>query len=310
MNTETRIIEPGQMEPPMGEIPFLFLPAKDLFARRAARFRLLSKGHPLGDYLAFLAFLAEAQQEVLDQSLPMPLPGPDEQALCREKGIPLLDSRSWRRNPAWRSGLKMILQQTGRDPLPHAAIEAIEGLTRASEAGLEETADRILAGDFAAVSPQEMPFVAAALQVYWVQMASSLKADAFGRLKQGGLCPVCGSRPMAGIVRSGGREQGLRYLSCSLCASEWNMVRIKCSSCESTEGIIYYALEGSKVGVKAESCRGCNSYLKLFYLGKDPQLEAMADDLATLNLDIMMDIEGKERVGPNLFFHPGEGALT
>jgi FdhE protein len=34
-------------------------------------------------------------------------------------------------------------------------------------------------------------------------------------------------------------------------------------------------------------------------------MEAMADDLATLALDMLMDKEGKARGGPNLFFHPG-----
>ncbi|HXY55816.1 MAG TPA: formate dehydrogenase accessory protein FdhE, partial [Nitrospirota bacterium] len=54
-----------------------------------------------------------------------------------------------------------------------------------------------------------------------------------------------------------------------------------------------------------ESCNNCNSYLKLFYLAKDSRMEAMADDLATLALDMLMDKEGKMRGGPNLFFHPG-----
>ena len=171
--------------------------------------------------------------------------------------------------------------------------------------GWRKTADKILAGDLAAVSAQELPFVAAALQVYWVRMASSLKEDAFSRLEQGGACPVCGSYPSAGIVHSSGAEQGLRYLSCSLCASQWHMVRIKCSSCESTHGIDYHIVEGSNGAIKAESCDDCNSYLKLLYLGKDPQMEAIADDLATLSLDMLMNEEGKARGGPNLLFHPG-----
>jgi FdhE protein len=83
------------------------------------------------------------------------------------------------------------------------------------------------------------------------------------------------------------------------------MVRIKCSSCESTKGINHYSLEGSNGAVKAESCDNCNAYLKLLYLEKDSQMEAVADDLATLALDMLMDQEEKERNGPNLFFHPG-----
>ncbi len=84
------------------------------------------------------------------------------------------------------------------------------------------------------------------------------------------------------------------------------MVRIKCSNCESTEGINYYTLEGSNEAVKAECCDKCNFYLKLFYLEKDGQMEPTADDLATLALDMLMDREGKTRFGPNLLLHPGK----
>ena len=305
MSTGVRILEPGEIEVPAGEIRFLFLPGGDLFARRAERLLFLSKGHPLGDYLTFLALLADAQQEALNEFPMLSMPGPGEQALCREHGTPLLSARSRQRDPAWRRGLKMILQKMREAALPPAASGTVDGLMQASETRLEETAERILAGNPADISPQDLPFVAAALQVYWVHMTSSLREDAFGRPEQGGMCPVCGSYPSVGIVRSGGAGQGLRYLSCSLCASQWHMVRIKCSACESTRGIDYHILEGSNGSVKAESCDDCNFYLKLLYLGKDPQMEALADDLATLALDMLMDKEGKVRGGPNLFFHPG-----
>jgi FdhE protein len=83
------------------------------------------------------------------------------------------------------------------------------------------------------------------------------------------------------------------------------MVRVKCSNCEATQGISYFSLEGSNGAVKAESCAECNTYLKLLYLARDGAMEAMADDLATLPLDMLMYEAGKARSGPNLFFHPG-----
>ncbi len=305
MNTETRILEPGQIEDPVGEIRFLFLPDRDLFSRRAERFRHLFPGHHLGEYLAFLALLAKAQQKALNAFPTPPLPDSKEQALCREHSMPLLAARSWTRDPMWREGLTMILQQMGDTVLPPPAYATIDNLLQASEIGLEKSADSILAGSLGTISPQELPFIAAALQVYWVQMASALTEQPFGRLEHGGLCPVCGSQPVAGIVHSSGTEMGLRYLCCSLCATQWHMVRIKCSRCESTHGIDHFILEGSNGAVKAESCDDCNSYLKLMYLEKDCQMEAMADDLATLTLDMLMDKDGKSRSGPNLFLHPG-----
>lgn len=306
MTTEARIVKPGEMEAPLSEIRFLFLPGRDLFARRAGRFRCLSGGHPLGDYLAFLGHLADAQQAALNRFPTVPLPGAKEQALCREHGMQLLSARSWSREPAWRAGLMMILRRMEGVALPAAAREAVAGLMHAAGAVLEERADRILAGDLASVPPGELPFVAAALQVYWVQMASALGEAAFGRLKERGVCPVCGSYPSSGIVRSGGAEQGLRYLCCSLCASQWHMVRITCSNCASTGGIDYFTLEGSNGAVKAEWCGECGTYLKLLYLEKDGRMEATADDLATLVLDMLMDDAGRARGGPNLFLHPGQ----
>lgn len=305
-DTEARILEPGQIEAPTGEIRFLFLPGRDLFARRAERFRVLSPGHPVGEYLDFLALLADAQQEALDRFPPLPPPTPEEQSLCRQHGMPLLAARSWPRNPAWREGLALILHRMVEAPLPEAARQAATGLISAGESRLEEIAGRILAGAPATISPQELPFVAAALQAYWVHLATALGEGAFARLEEGGVCPVCGSSPAVGIVHANGSEQGLRYLSCSLCASQWHMVRLKCSVCEATEGLGYYSLEGTDGAVKAESCPDCNTYLKLLYLAKDGRMEATADDLATLALDMLMDEAGKARGGPNLFLHPGE----
>ncbi|GAM08638.1 hypothetical protein OR1_00910 [Geobacter sp. OR-1] len=294
-----------EIEAPAGEIRHTILPGRDLFSRRAERFRHLAPGHPLEEYLDFLAIVADAQQAALNRFPALPRPDPGEQAKCRTHGLPLLDVHSWPRHPAWRDGLTSILQQLTNAALPDATQETITGLQQKSDAELEQMAGRILTGDLAEVSPRELPFVAAALQVYWLQMATALGEDAFGRLEQGGLCPVCGSYPGSGMVGSATANPGLRYLCCSLCASQWHMVRIKCSCCESTRGINHYTLEGSNAAVKAESCDDCNSYLKLLYLEQDREMDAMADDLATLSLDMLMDKEGKSRGGPNLFFHPG-----
>jgi formate dehydrogenase accessory protein FdhE len=49
-------------------------------------------------------------------------------------------------------------------------------------------------------------------------------------------------RPVASIVHQG-NEAGLRYLHCSLCESEWHLVRAKCSNCEATRDIGYWSLQ-------------------------------------------------------------------
>jgi FdhE protein len=305
MKNDTGAVEPARRDAPRGEIRYLFLPGRDLFAIRAGRFRHLSPGHPLEGYLSFLALLAEAQQEALDRFPAITLPNPDDPVRRHSQGLPLLDTRSLPRDPAWLQGLTTILGHMQASELPEAARETIFGLIHAKEADIEDTADRVLAMDLDAVPPQQLPFIASALQVYWVRMAALLDERTIARPEVPGICPVCGSPPVAGIVRCGGAEQGLRYLCCSLCASQWHLVRIRCSNCAITKGIDYFTLEGSNGAAKAESCEACGAYLKLLYLEKDGRMEPMADDLATFGLDMLMADKGRSRAGLNLFFHPG-----
>jgi len=305
MNADSRIVDPTRLEGPPGEIRFLFLPQSDLFATRAGRLRRLSADHPMGGYLAFLAHLAEAQQETLERFPTPPHPGPEGKALCSGPGRPLPAALSSSRDPAWREGLAMILRRMEEVALPSQAQETVAGLLLATDTELEELADRVLAGELADLAPHKLPFVAAALQVYWVRKAADLVEREVVRQPETCICPVCGLSPVAGIVHGKGAEHGLRYLCCSLCAAQWHMERIKCSNCTSSSGIDYYILEGSNGAVKAESCDGCGCYLKLFYLEKESGMEAMADDLASIALDMLMADEGKVRVGLNLLLHPG-----
>lgn len=296
------ILQPGQIEAPAGEIPFLRLPARDShFKDRAARFRQLAPGHKMADFLDFMARLADAQHAALADFPPVPLPDAAQSALCKQHGMPPLAARTWPRAPAWR---QVMLQITGAvfAEAPRAAQNTITRLHGLDENRLEQLAAAVLDGRFHDVDMAAAPFVAAALQTYWVHMAAALGRAAFGRTDVPNLCPVCASAPVTSIVRIGGSEQGLRYLHCSLCGSEWHRVRAKCSNCESTRGIACYGIEGDKGAVKAEACEECGSYLKILYLEKDPYLDPTADDLASLALDILMDERGVQRSGPNLFF--------
>ena len=53
------------------------------------------------------------------------------------------------------------------------------------------------------------------------------------------------SLPVASVVRTDSRSQGYRYLHCALCATEWHMVRVTCSHCQSTKGITYQSIDGA-----------------------------------------------------------------
>jgi len=149
-----------------------------------------------------------------------------------------------------------------------------------------------------------IPLLVAALQVYWTALASRLaphdiRAHAPGQSTHD--CPVCGSLPAGGIVRAGAAQQGLRYLSCSLCASEWNMERIRCVSCGDNAKVFYYGIEGGNGAIQAETCDACHAYTKLMHMEKEPSVDIFADDLATLSIDILVGEAGYQRFGFNPF---------
>ncbi|HMX17540.1 MAG TPA: formate dehydrogenase accessory protein FdhE, partial [Rhodocyclaceae bacterium] len=54
-----------------------------------------------------------------------------------------------------------------------------------------------------------------------------------------------------------------------------------------------------------ETCDDCHSYLKIVYQEKAPDADPVADDLATLALDILVYEAGYTRAGPNLLLVPG-----
>jgi FdhE protein len=129
---------------------------------------------------------------------------------------------------------------------------------------------------------------------------------AFSRIEVPNLCPCCGSRASSSIVRIGGQESGCRYLHCSLCAAEWHMVRIKCTHCDTTKGIQYLGIEGGPAAVKAECCDACGTYLKILYMDKDPGVEPIADDLASMTLDLLIAETGKMASGINIMLIHGD----
>lgn len=299
--TTTTIIHPGETARPAGEIPFLRIPERNaVFHDRAVRLRTLAQGHAMQDFLLFMASVCDVQQTALNAFPTVPLPPESQINLCREHCMPPLSAQSWRRAPEWQDALRHIVAGVKAYATP-AAEETIARLQKTDSALLEVHADAMVSGRYNEIDLAAAPFIAAALQVYWTHMTTSLGTRAFCRSDIANLCPVCASAPVASIVRIGAAEQGLRYLACSLCQTQWHMVRVKCSNCETTKGINYYAIEGATGAVKAEFCDGCGSYLKIAYMDKDPHVDPIADDLATLVLDLVMGESGMSRSGPNLF---------
>jgi FdhE protein len=290
------------VSPTATEPPRLRLPAASLFAERAARLRELAAGHALEPFLRFLTVLAEAQQTLLEELAPAPLPDAHslEQAFAHR--MPPLSPAGLPLDPAWRALARALVERAGM-ALPEEGRQAIGTLAGADDASLDGAAQHLLGLRQTSVPPAWTPFVAAALEVYWVRLALTLGETR--RAQMGGaeplsLCPVCGSHPVAAVVQIG-PEQGLRYLHCSLCNSEWHFVRAQCSNCGDARALSYFGIEGRMPWVQAEACEACGSYLKVMRRDREPHLDAVADDVASLALDLLMDEKNLARSGPNAY---------
>ena len=289
--------------------PRVVLPIRgNVFAERAARFATIAGGNAMADYLSLMASVARAQQSALDARAGEIVP---EAALAasRDYGMPPLSAQSFARSHEWRADLSDVLDRVRAHVTDHVA-SVLDQLAAVDDRTLEELADRVLAGTSPDSEAAMAPFIGAALQTYFTRLAAALDVALVEHCDVASICPACASRPVASVLRVGGDQANLRYLVCSLCATEWNVSRIQCTSCESEKSVKYLALQAAgdtriETAARAETCDECKSYLKIFCQEKDPNLEPMADDLATLALDLRVDEQGYTRSGPNLLFHPG-----
>ena len=303
-----RILDPAQIEAfAERSIPRVRLPDPAVFGQRAERLRSLSSNHALREYLLLMAALADAQQVQFD-SLRSALVAEGfaehigkQLELAQAHRMPVLQAAGWPRQDRWRRILRELCACCRRrlPGFPAAVYALCERIIAAPDAELDAQADLLIAARADGVDGQAAPFIMAALQVYWAAMASTLRVTDIAQLDVPTVCPVCGSLPVASVVRSDKRgPQGYRYLHCGLCETEWHMVRITCSHCLTTEGITYNAIEGGSEAVRAETCGKCHTYRKILYQEKDTGVEPVADDLASLALDLLMTEEG---------FHRGSG---
>jgi FdhE protein len=297
-----RILEPGQIEAlAQRSIPRVRLPDRGrIFASRAQRLQVLADSTPaIASYLRLMAALAEAQHRSLATDAAA-LPGPEQIAQARRHGMPVAQANAWPRDGGWRRALaELCATIAGAQDLPPEVRGVCEEISRMPAERLEAEADALLGASDADVNAATAPFLMAALQVVWVELASRLPVDDGAGPIVPGVCPTCGSLPVASIVRSEAAVQGYRYLHCGLCATEWHLVRVTCSHCESTRGISYQGIEGGSEAVRAECCDECKTYRKILYQEKDTGVEPVADDLASLALDLLLAEAGYHRGSGN-----------
>ncbi|OOF81735.1 formate dehydrogenase accessory protein FdhE [Rodentibacter ratti] len=277
----------------------LFANPKNLYQRRAKRLRELAKEHPLADYLLFAADVVESQLNTLEKN---PL---EKQNLEQLNGVKPLNAKTFKRNSIWREYLSEILNET-KLKANEQVLATIESLEKTGTAELEQMADHLLAEEFNLVSSDKAVFIWAALSLYWLQLAQQIPhSSRMENTENIHYCPVCGSAPVSSMIHIGS-SQGLRYLHCALCESEWNLVRAQCTNCNGHDKLEMWSLNEELALIRAETCGSCESYLKMMFQEKDPNVEALADDLASIFLDVEMEEKGFSRSGLNPFLFPAQ----
>jgi FdhE protein len=328
-----RVMSPEEIAAlPGGETPFFQWPQRSaVFAERSMRLRQLARGHAMGDFLDFAADIAQAQQARLAGMPDLPLPDAAALDQAAREGRPPLSAVDWPLDVAWRGVLRALVSDLRRTA-PAGTQPALARLEAADDALLDRHADALLHGLLPGGDALDLagaPIVAAALQVVWTHLVLEVQrrwtdegrggaGQPFGRTDDAGLCPCCGSRPVASVTRMAGDLLGQRYLHCSLCSMQWHLMRIRCAHCGSGKHIAYQSLdaadaddaEGSsraaQAVVQAETCEDCGHYLKILHGERDPFVEPVADDLASLTLDLLLSEAGLQRHGVNLLLLFGE----
>src|SRR5438445_2922632 len=114
------------------------------------------------------------------------------------------------------------------------------------------------------------------------------------------VCPLCGARPLLGVLRPEG-DGGKRFLLCSFCSQEWEFRRILCPTCgEEAEGKLPVYVAEQLPHIRVEACDTCRFYLRTGDLTKDGRAVPLVDDLAAIHLTLWAHDHGYARLQPNL----------
>lgn len=282
--------------------PLAFLPKPlRLFATRATRLAFLAQHSAnLGPWLTILGQLVDLQAR-LAEDLPRPAPLPaDRIRLARENRMPPIDRAALAADPELHAVLDAVLSQAAALDMPEPARIALSAVTAADLADRHWLLENILADRIPDDSVAPHLFAALAVQLHLSRLASGLPADQLVKIRTG-VCPACGGRPATSSVIGVGDLDGVRYAACACCQTQWNEVRLTCLCCGQTGQISYRSVETDQATVRAEVCGDCDSWVKVLYQNKNPSLEPIADDVASLGLDLLMKDTPLQRGGFNPF---------
>jgi formate dehydrogenase accessory protein FdhE len=136
------------------------------------------------------------------------------------------------------------------------------------------------------------------LQPYAEYLANRLPPPAADKTPP--LCPLCGSKPMVGVLRPEG-DGARKSLICMLCAHEWAFRRLLCPACgEGREPQLAFYSTPEIAQVRVDVCDTCHTYVKSVDLTKIGIAVPVVDELATIPLDLWARAHGYEKLQSNL----------
>lgn len=296
-------VSPVQPDPSMiggvSKAPFALMPNPvRLFKERANRFEVLAEGSRLAPYLKFLAGIAQIQSELASTLSPLELIPADQVERACANAMPAIDRLAMVSSPDCRQVLQQFLERMEGLEKPPVAAEALAQVRAADDETFSWMIGNVVADNLPVESLAHHLYIAAAIQIHAARLAAGLDGSRLVPIGIG-VCPACGGKPVASMVIGFYGAEGARYACCSFCTTMWNEVRIKCLACGSTKGIGYRAVEtgDEEATIKAEVCDSCNSWVKILYQNRNPSLEVVADDVASLGLDLLMKDTEYKRAG-------------
>jgi FdhE protein len=288
-------------------IPFWQQPQADIFSQRAQRLHELAAENSSDwqPYLQFLAAICTAQQTLLERYAEaewvLSVANTAETLLT-----PALLSANHSLTDHLFADLHILLQQQ----LSPTAAQVWKELLQLSSEERCQLCQQALNQQLGVAQQDYQVWVNAVVQIIYTHAALNLTATAVKPLPELGFCPCCGTDAVGAVIIGHGELEGLRYLCCGVCNSRWHSVRARCSFCDNSRDLGVHRIEQAKEGVlsgaEAECCPSCHAYRKRYRLAKQQYADPIADDLASLSLDILLNEEGWQRGGANPFLLMGK----
>lgn len=292
---------------PFFHIPFWQQPAADIFSQRALRLNELA-AEDSSDWQPYLLLLAEictAQQSLLERytEADWVLPATNEGDLPL---TPALLSE----NRGLADQLFTDLYALLHEQLSPTAVQVWQEILHLSSEERIRLCQLAINQQLGLAQQDYQIWLNAVVQIIYTLVARSLAADTVKPYPEPGFCPCCGNDAVGAVIIGHGELEGLRYLCCGLCSSRWHSVRARCSFCDNSRNLGIQRIEQAKEGVlaatEAECCPSCNAYRKRYRLAKQQYADPIADDLASLILDMLLSDEGWQRGGANPFLLMGK----